>query len=178
MHKTQASTSDSLHALYRECHGELLRFARARVGDWAEAEDILQDLWLQVETRRPELLTNPRSYLFKMANNIIIDRQREVLRRRYRDRMWQDWRTNFTPARRDAADPTTNAEDWLILQEEVARLRETVSRLPDGARRVLHLHKIDGLSHSEVANRLGISRSGVEKHMSVAMRHLRRSLVE
>lgn len=178
MHTTRASTPDNLHALYRECRGELLRFVRARIGDWAEAEDVLQDLWLQIETRRPEMLANPRSYLFKMANNIIIDRQREVLRRRSRDRLWQDWRTDFTPARRDAVDPTENAEEWLILQEEVTRLRETVSRLPDGARRVLHLHKIDGHSHSEVARRLGISRSGVEKHMSVAMRHLRRSLVE
>jgi DNA-directed RNA polymerase specialized sigma24 family protein len=41
---------------------------------------------------------------------------------------------------------------------------------------VLRLHKFDGLSHGEVAARLGISKSAVEKHMAVAMAHLRRLL--
>ena len=38
------------------------------------------------------------------------------------------------------------------------------------------MHKFDGLSHAEIAARLGISRSGVEKHIAVAMVHLRRAL--
>ncbi len=40
------------------------------------------------------------------------------------------------------------------------------------------MHKIEGLTHGEVAARLGISRSAVEKHMAVAMTHLRRLLAD
>jgi len=42
--------------------------------------------------------------------------------------------------------------------------------------RVLKMHKLDGLSHGEVAAQLGISKSAVEKHMAVAMAYLRRLL--
>ena len=45
-----------------------------------------------------------------------------------------------------------------------------------GAGRAFRLHKLDGLSHAEVAAQLWISRSGVEKHIAVAMAHLRRAL--
>ena len=55
-------------------------------------------------------------------------------------------------------------------------LTSAVANLPDGARRVFRLHKIDGMSHAEVAATLGISKSGVEKHIAVAMRHLRAAL--
>nr|WP_299597989.1 sigma factor-like helix-turn-helix DNA-binding protein [Sphingomonas bacterium] len=49
--------------------------------------------------------------------------------------------------------------------------------MPEGARRVFELHKIQGLSHSDVARQLGISKSGVEKHMAVAMKYLRRAML-
>ncbi|MEG8041644.1 sigma factor-like helix-turn-helix DNA-binding protein [Sphingomonas sp. LR59] len=42
--------------------------------------------------------------------------------------------------------------------------------------RVFRRHKIVGLSHAEVAAEFGISRSAVEKHIAVALRHLRKAL--
>ena len=52
-------------------------------------------------------------------------------------------------------------------------LAEAIGQLPPGAARVFKRHKLDGLSHGEVAAELGISRSAVEKHIAVALRHLR-----
>lgn len=66
----------------------------------------------------------------------------------------------------------------MVERDEAARLASAIAHLPDGARRVLRLHKIEGLSHGEVAARLGISKSGVEKHMAVAMKYLRRLLAD
>ena len=62
--------------------------------------------------------------------------------------------------------------------EEQRQLETAIAELPEGARRAFCLHKIDGLSHAEVAARLGISRSGVEKHIAVAMKNLRRLLAD
>jgi len=41
---------------------------------------------------------------------------------------------------------------------------------------VCRRHKLDGLSHAEVAAEFGITRSAVEKHIAVALRHLREAI--
>ena len=74
------------------------------------------------------------------------------------------------------ADPTADAEQMLIEQEESKRLAAAIEQLPAGAQRVLRMHKLEGLGHAEVAVQLGISKSAVEKHMAAAMAHLRRRL--
>jgi RNA polymerase sigma-70 factor (ECF subfamily) len=78
----------------------------------------------------------------------------------------------------DPPDPRADALEQMAAREEAARLASAIANLPDGARRAFQLHKIDGLSQGEVAARLGISKSGVEKHMAVAMKYLRRALRE
>jgi RNA polymerase sigma-70 factor (ECF subfamily) len=96
-----------------------------------------------------------------------------------RDRIWSDDRTLHYPGSSEAIDlEQQNAEDSLLEQEEVERLMAALKTLPDGARRVFEMHKIEGLSHVEIAARLHISKSGVEKHMAVAMKHLRRALID
>jgi RNA polymerase sigma-70 factor (ECF subfamily) len=47
-----------------------------------------------------------------------------------------------------------------------------LDRLPAQTRQVFVMHKFEGLTHTEVAHRLGISRSAVEKHVSTALRRL------
>ena len=55
-------------------------------------------------------------------------------------------------------------------------IEQAIARLPPGAQRALRLHRIEGHPQGEVAAMMGISRSGVEKHLAVAMRHLRDAL--
>jgi RNA polymerase sigma-70 factor (ECF subfamily) len=78
----------------------------------------------------------------------------------------------------EIVDPAEAPDHAIEADQEAQQLATAIAALPDGARRVFELHKIDGLSHVEVAERLGISRSGVEKHMAVAMKHLRRALAD
>jgi RNA polymerase sigma factor (sigma-70 family) len=76
----------------------------------------------------------------------------------------------------EVADSSPNAEHLMVESDEARRLADAIAQLPAGAQRVLRRHKLDGLSHGEVAAELGISKSAVEKHMAVAMNHLRRLL--
>jgi RNA polymerase sigma-70 factor (ECF subfamily) len=111
-----------------------------------------------------------------MANNLVLDRLRETRRRGRRERNWTGELHGEPDLAFEVADPSPTAEQQLVDREEAQRLREAIEQLPPGAKRVLRLHKIDGLSHAEVAASLGISKSAVEKHMAVAMTHLRRML--
>jgi RNA polymerase sigma-70 factor (ECF subfamily) len=154
---------------------DLARFLRARVGSHADAEDLLNDLYLKVD-RLPQTTAvgNPRSYLFAMANRLVLDRVREARRRSVRERIWSDSEIADPGARERDCAP--NPEEAAIAAQEALQVREAISVLPPRARRVLVLHKIEGASHREIADRLGISRSAVEKHMAVAMKHLRKQL--
>jgi RNA polymerase sigma factor (sigma-70 family) len=170
----QLAASSGLEQLYQEHRAQLLRFLRARTGNSAEAEDLVQELWLRLRRQSSGPIANGRAYLFQSANNLALDRARERQRRARRDRLWGESMQDGTGGEPAAAEPAP--DQALIEQEEAQQLAAAVAALPEGARRAFLLHKIEGCSHAEVATRLGISRSGVEKHMALAMKHLRRSL--
>jgi RNA polymerase sigma factor (sigma-70 family) len=154
----------------------LLRFLAARTGDPAAAEDLLQELWIKVRQAEHGPIANGRAYLFRIAQNLVLDGLRERRRREAREMAWSGQAAGAGAGAGEPADPAATAEEGLISRDEAERLARAIETLPEGARRVLRLHKIEGLSHAEVAERLGISRSGVEKHMAVAMAHLRKQL--
>jgi RNA polymerase sigma-70 factor (ECF subfamily) len=167
-----------LEACYRDFRAELLRFLIARTGDSGEAEEILQDIWIRLRQTPTGPIANSRAYLYRVAQNLVVDRVREKHRRMQRERRWLDDRTGHAPEGGEPADPAQTAEAAMLAHEETARLLSALTTLPEGARRVFELHKIEGLSHARVAERLGISKSGVEKHMAVAMKYLRRALLD
>jgi RNA polymerase sigma-70 factor (ECF subfamily) len=173
-----AAPAAGLAQLYAQHRPELLRFLRARCGEQAEAEDVLQELWMKLQGHSSGPIANPRAYLFQMANHLVLDRVRERRRRALRDREWAETVQIGQAAEGEIAAPGPTPPELLEEQEELRRLAQALAALPEGARRAFCLHKIDGLSHGEVAGLLGISRSGVEKHVAVAMRHLRRELVD
>jgi len=57
-------------------------------------------------------------------------------------------------------------ERQVIDRDELQRLAETIARLPGKIRDVFTLRRVHGLSQREVAARLGLSESTVEKHMA------------
>lgn len=152
----------------------MLRFLTARVGDAAEAEDVLQELWIRLQSADAGPVANARAYLYRAAQNQALDRARSRQRRDRRDGEWVA--EHAGPGGAEPADTRPNAEAAMLAREEAAALARAIEALPEGAGRAFRLHKIDGLSHAEVAARLGISKSGVEKHIAVAMAHLRRAL--
>jgi RNA polymerase sigma-70 factor (ECF subfamily) len=175
---SEQDTAQELAALYGVYRADLLRFLTARTGDAGEAQDILQDLWIKAQQSPGAPVANGRAYLYRMAQNMVVDRLRERQRRGRRERVWSDEATGFQAAGIEPADSGLNAEEAMLDREEVARLASAIATLPEGARRAFELHKVEGLSHADVAIRLGISKSGVEKHMAVAMKYLRRAMLD
>jgi RNA polymerase sigma-70 factor (ECF subfamily) len=151
----------------------LLRFLTARLGDPAAAEDVLQDLWVRLQAVDSGPIANGRAYLYRAAQNIALDAVRARHRTAARDRQWA---TAHSGPGAEPADLSPNAEADMLAREEAAALASAIAALPEAAGRAFRLHKLEGLSHAEIAARLGISRSGVEKHIAVAMAHLRRAM--
>lgn len=163
-----------LTAAYASHHAQLLRYLTARTGDRNEAEDVLQELWLRLEEGKTGPVANPLSYLYRMASNLVVDRVRERQRRHQRERDWTGTLVDITTG--EAIDDTPAADQMIESRQRLIQLADAINALPAGARRVLQRLKLDGLSHAEVARELGVSKSAVEKHIAVAMKHLIKSM--
>ncbi len=166
--------ANGLAAAYAEHRAQLLRYLVARTRDPAEAEDILQDLWLRIGEAPSGPVASPLAYLHRAASNLLLDRVRASQRRARRDADWVDANTHSMGG--ETVDDSPSAEAVIDGRRRAAQLAAAIAKLPDGAGRVFRRHKIDGASHGEIAAELGITKSAVEKHMAVALRHLISSL--
>lgn len=137
---------------------------------------MLQDLWIKLLLPAGAPIANPRAYLFRAANNLVLDNRRAHHRAMRRDRSWIDAVGSQSAALEDRADNAEPADEAIAARQEAEILRRAIAALPSGAQRALTLYRFENRSQGEIAAIMGISRSGVEKHMALAMKHLRNAL--
>ncbi|MCJ2178287.1 RNA polymerase sigma factor [Novosphingobium album (ex Hu et al. 2023)] len=158
---------------------ELMRFLTARCGSADDAEDVLQEMWIKVSGQATGPITNGRAYLFRMANNLVLDRARGRRRSMQRERVWLEVEGGgVAHMPEDRADPGEPADEILAREQEAEVLRDAIASLPEGAQRALRLYRFEDIGQKEIAEIMGISRSGVEKHLALAMKRLRQALAD
>ncbi|ESQ78331.1 RNA polymerase sigma factor [Asticcacaulis sp. YBE204] len=155
----------------------LLRFLTRLCGDEASAEDVLQDLYIKVSGARLDgEIQEPLAFLFRMANNLYLNRIRAASSHRARDTAWYDLNPQNalegSGIDGTGADASPDAESVVAARQELRAVMKAIESLPSRTQDIFRLHKIDGLSQTEVARRLDISISSVEKHLSGALKHL------
>jgi RNA polymerase sigma-70 factor (ECF subfamily) len=146
---------------------ELRRVMYKRCGCIETAADIAQEtyqrmitgnLWQQAE--------NPRALMHRIAANLATDQERRhKVRNRYVENV--DFINDELQAR-DYIDP----EQIIASRQRLNHLVEAVNLLPPKCKTVFVLRKFENISHTEIAERLGISRNMVEKHLRNAMQKL------
>jgi RNA polymerase sigma-70 factor (ECF subfamily) len=65
-----------------------------------------------------------------------------------------------------------SAEDVVAGRQRLNVMMATLETLPPQVARAFRLHKLEGLSHAETAEVMGVSRSSIEKHISAALKAL------
>jgi RNA polymerase sigma factor (sigma-70 family) len=169
-----AARSDGLRAHFDACAPSLLRLISARMGSRTDAEDLIQELWIKLETLQTGPVVNPKAYLHRMALNMANDLVRARVRRRGREEAWSD--LMVAEHNSVAIDPTPSPERTLFAKRELEQLSQAIRSLPDRAQQAFRHHRIEGLNHAETADAMGISKSAVEKHMANAMKYLLRAM--
>lgn len=152
-----------LKQLCLSLRGELKRFLRARGNSDADAEDLLQDLFIRIETSTTGPIRAPRAYLYQTLNNMSHTRRRTETRRQARDADWIDARDHGYEV-----DKTPDAETTLADRDELARVEAHLAALPERTAFVFRQYRIEGSSQKAIAQELGISLSAVEKHLQRA----------
>ena len=149
------SQKNAIIQVLMDSYSDLLRHLSRRLGSSADAKDVVQDTFLRVQKIPGNTdIRNPRSYVFRMAENVAIDHLRA---KKSRSRYVADGELP------DAEADQASAERIVDYRQRLAVLERAVAGLPQRQQQVFLMHKIDGLSHSQIAEQLGISRSAVEK---------------
>jgi RNA polymerase sigma factor (sigma-70 family) len=141
----------------------LRRFIRARVDNQHDAEDVIQEAYLRVLRYSAEHEVQSRErLLFSAARNLAIDSRR---RRKVREKKAADCAV-LAAGHWPASDEVVDA------RERLRHVEAAIALLPVRCREVFLLHRIDGMSYSQIAKSIGISVSAVEKHIARACLHI------
>jgi RNA polymerase sigma-70 factor (ECF subfamily) len=135
----------AFHELFRRYGPPLLRLMRRDLSSRAEAEDLVQQAFLQIHRARNDF--DPARQLKPWVYTIALNLKREYLRSR---------RRRPTHPLEGAPEPSVDPIDP-ELEDRARAIRRALGTLPAAQREVIELHWFDGLSFQEVGLALGIS---------------------
>ena len=144
----------------------LIRFFRRKGFSQADAEDGVQDVLFRL-VRRADLLDDVSSvegYLFTAAAHVATDAARKGKRQRsfYHHEFSDSLHSGFDHSAEEIAEGKEALDLLLVAMDE----------LPERTRAVFVLVRFEHMNQSEIAQRLGIALSTVEKHLAKAISHL------
>lgn len=142
-------------------HEADLRRWLSRFASDLDVDDIIQETYTNLARHRGSV-REARPFMFVVARNAVI----ATLKQRRIVRIVAIADLEALPLVDDGA----NGEQSLVGREELEMLQAALADLPDRCREVLTLRKIEGLPQREVAARLGLSESTVEKHVAAGIR--------
>ena len=148
-------------------YANLKRWLLRQTGNADDAADLAQESfarWLDFARADNGSVQNPRAFLFQVARHLIQDRWRAD--QRHTSLLHEAHRAT-------SIGTTISTERAVESRQRLAILIQAVEELSPKCQQAFKLHKFQGLSHGEVAVRMGISRNMVEKHIIKAMLHIR-----
>ena len=131
-------------------------------------EEIIQELFLHLWLHREKLeeVENYRAYIFTASNNRVYTWMKKRAR---------EWRLEQEAGSRIITTSQTTEEiiDW---KESRALIEKAVELLPPQKKLIYRLSRDQGLSHDQIAERLGLSKNTVKNHIVEALRLIRKQL--
>lgn len=165
MNKMRLGDEASFKALYQDCHQRVYAFIFHYVKDKEESEELLQRVFLKVWEKRQKIdpSKSVSSFLFTISKNMVVDHFRRV---KSRQMLAQEYKRRI-----HLEDHST--ENTIIYNETKDFANAAIDVLPPKRGQIFRLSRFEGLSYSEIAQKLGISKNTVEVQMVKAIKTLR-----
>ena len=160
--------------IWDQVHEGLRAFIAKRIRNEADIEDLLQEVFVRVH-RHVESLQQPDrviSWVFQITRNIIVDHYRSAERRRELPA------GSATDIQEDLEMLSTEAEEHEAKYELSDCLRPMIDRLSPDYREAITLVELEGLTHQEAANKLGLSIPGMKSRVQRGRQQLHHMLDE
>ncbi|MCU0917961.1 MAG: RNA polymerase sigma factor [Planctomycetes bacterium] len=156
----------ALGTLAERYQSRILSLSYRLLGDWHRAEDVSQETFLRLRQAAGSYEPQAKftTWLYRIVHNLSLDQRRK---------------TGKDPVSLEAvqADAVEVTQASPLERRELAQaVQNAVGELPERQRRVIILHRYEGLSHEEISKVTGWSKSAVESLLVRAYENLRKKL--
>jgi RNA polymerase sigma-70 factor (ECF subfamily) len=167
LQKVQSGDEGAYDSVFRTWYPILVRVANALLHDVDSAEEVAQEVMLELWRRRHLLDADVplRAYLLRSVRNRSLNQLRHLNVRRQSE---SDIEATY--------DPPIGADQPVVAKELAAAVQEALRELPPRCREVFELSRVHGLKYAEIAEALGISQKTVEAQMGKALKIMRERL--
>ena len=157
----QTPHSELVGALYRDHRGWLLAWLRRNVACPQRAEDLSQDTFVRL-LGRTELQAprEPRAFLAAIAKGLLFDYFRRAA-------LEQAWRNELMLIP-EAEHPSPEAQQLIL--EDLRAIDRMLAKLSSKSRAAFLHSRLDGMTHGEIAERLGVSVPRVRQYLAQGIR--------
>lgn len=152
--------TQSIDQLYRDHREWLLTWLRRNLHCPHRAEELSQDAFLKILDKQDQAWREPRAFLTTIARGLLIDHfRRSALERRYLDSLSDQ-----------EEDVQLSSEDLIEIVEDLQRIDSMLATLSTRARAAFLHHRLDGMSHMQIAEHLGVSVPRVRQYIAQGLR--------
>ena len=163
---TNRRLNPELEQLFREHSQMLYRTAYTMLGNAADAEDVLQTVFLRLLRHEPDFDRNPKGYLYRVAINLSLN----VIRSRKR--------LEFTKNDERLEIPSSSQRLNSSTEDLRERVTDAVSDLSPGDAEVVLLRYAHEYTDAEIAKLLGVSRGTIAMRLFRSRRRLKKLMKE
>lgn len=155
----------SYNKLFYRYYDRLCQYVYGLVMDKDDAEDIVQDLFLNLwkNRRKIEIKESVSGYLYTMAKHLALN----SIRSKTPMDSFPDNQDSYL---------LSYEEDWLETKEFRIALYDCINRLPDRSREVLLLHRVKGLKQKEISEKLSISVKTIKNQIWLSLQKVKKCL--
>lgn len=156
--------------LWKRFAAPLRSFVAKRAPRELDPEDLVQDIFVRIQTHLPNLRDADRidAWIFQIARNVVADA--------FRERARSEALASRDP--RESTAPTTDADERAAEAALVSCLATMIAQLPEPYRHAVELTEIEGLTQGDAARLAGISVSGMKSRVQRGREQLKRIIQE
>lgn len=165
--KIKKGDEKAFERLFHSHYGHLCLFAEHFVRNHAEAEEIVQDIFMRLweNKSRITIATSVKNYLFRSVKNSCLNfLKHNQVKNQYAEKFLSE---------ASQAEPD---DEGFIESGLFQKIEECINSLPEKRREVFRMSREEGLKYREIAEKLNISVKTVETHIGLAIKTLRDKL--
>lgn len=172
-----AQRANSVTETIKQFNRKLAGFVRNRVSSDEDAEDILQDVWMQL-SNQSDLgeLENVSAWLYEVARNKITDKARKKTNLSLEEFVYEDEDGGFNFKEILLLDDTNNPELAFFKEMFWKEFEAALNELPENQREVFILNEMEDLTLREIAEQKGENLKTIISRKGYAVKHLRNKL--
>lgn len=167
-------SNSHIESIFYEYRDKVYGFFISSLGSRELAADLTQDLFCKLCQKKNRLddIQNMNSYIFWMAQNMVIDHLRKAAHQKeYRESLIADWKNSNRPShsQKPEIERQIDHEHFSELFDQLIQIQS----LTPQQRLIVTLSKKEGLSNRRIAQKLGLSPNTVKNHLHSALKTLR-----